>query len=291
MASIKHMLYGALRGAADVAVPAALAQHEARIQAKRDAVLAQMQAQYRGGFELSPGQTRYDASGNVVASLPADTVRTLTADEIEARGLPEGGVYQVDPTGKILAPVKPRAPRQGAKTGMVVEDAEGNPVVNEAFLEGFERKEQIAARHRKPGRTGPTDAQAAANEEIDAARGFIGEMSREEIVQKTRKTSDTGRENPDFDPNLEGLVNKALQRKVGVPDPEYSELFKRLRRPASSSPPVAPPLDVGKLGMDEEILPVVMTGRRVSGRVYQTPQGPMRWIQNGAQSGWLPVQQ
>lgn len=41
MASLRHIMHGALSGAAAVAVPAALAEHESRIQAKRDAVLEQ----------------------------------------------------------------------------------------------------------------------------------------------------------------------------------------------------------------------------------------------------------
>lgn len=60
------------------------------------------------GFSLSPGQTRFDASGKQVASVapeapkPTSTFRALTPEEIKQRGLPEGTAAQLDTaTGKV----------------------------------------------------------------------------------------------------------------------------------------------------------------------------------------------
>ena len=54
-----------------------------------------------------------------------------------------------------------------------------------------------------------------ANAEIDRARELVAGMSPEEIKRKTAKTTNTGRENPEFDATLERAVAQANRRKVG----------------------------------------------------------------------------
>ena len=72
-----------------------------------------------------------------------------------------------------------------------------------------------------------TPAQQANNAEIDAARATLDRMGldKAEIMRRTQKATNTGRENPDYDPGLERLVRTATQRKVGS-DP-YFNLFHR----------------------------------------------------------------
>ena len=52
-------------------------------------------------------------------------------------------------------------------------------------------------------------------------------MSREEILQRAQKATDTGFDNPDFDPFLNRLVRAATQRKTG-PDPEFEQFHRRI---------------------------------------------------------------
>lgn len=61
-----------------------------------------------------------------------------------------------------------------------------------------------------------TLAQQRGNAEIDAARDAVAALTPEEIRRKTAKTTNTGRENPDFDPTLERAVALAGRRKVGA---------------------------------------------------------------------------
>lgn len=73
-----------------------------------------------------------------------------------------------------------------------------------------------AARISEQG--GPSLAQQRGNAEIDAARQSIAGLTPDEIKRKTAKTTNTGRENPDFDPTLERAASLANRRKVGADD-------------------------------------------------------------------------
>lgn len=66
----------------------------------------------------------------------------------------------------------------------------------------------------------PTLTQQARNSEIDAAREQVAGLSPEDIRSRTAKTTDTGRENPDYDPALARNVTLAARRKVGD-DPTF----------------------------------------------------------------------
>jgi hypothetical protein len=83
------------------------------------------------------------------------------------------------------------------------------------------------------GRGGLTAAQQRSNAEIDAAREATAGLTPEEIRQRTAKTSDTGRENKNFDGALARQVTLAGRRKVGD-----DELFD-----APKPKPAAPAFD------------------------------------------------
>ena len=100
---------------------------------------------------------------------------------------------------------------------------------------------RLAAAKRGPD-GGATPAQQANNAEIDAARMALNRMNldRAEILRRTQKSTNTGRENPDYDPSLERLVRTATQRKVGN-DPKFNLYHRRYLGPAPEfSDPAGP---------------------------------------------------
>jgi hypothetical protein len=60
-----------------------------------------------------------------------------------------------------------------------------------------------------------TGAQKLKNMQIDAARKRIDGLSDTDIKRKTQQYTQTGRENPDYDPQLATRVRMANQRKMG----------------------------------------------------------------------------
>ena len=100
---------------------------------------------------------------------------------------------------------------------------EGGVELMPGYLEG---QRDLAAAKRDPD-GGVTLAQRSNNAEIDQARATLDRMGldKAEILRRIQKATNTGRENPDYDPGLERLVRTATQRKVGS-DP-YFNLFHR----------------------------------------------------------------
>lgn len=62
--------------------------------------------------------------------------------------------------------------------------------------------------------------QESSNQQVEISRQKIAGMSPEEIRRKTSKATDTGRENPDYDPTLAQHLRLANKRKYGA-DPWY----------------------------------------------------------------------
>ena len=60
-----------------------------------------------------------------------------------------------------------------------------------------------------------TVTQQRSNLEIDAAREYVSGLDPEEIRRRTAKTTNTGRENPDYDPALARQAALAARRKIG----------------------------------------------------------------------------
>lgn len=76
------------------------------------------------------------------------------------------------------------------------------------------RLEADAAR-RAAGGGSLTPVQQRSNAEIDAAREAVAGLSPQEIARRTAKATNTGRENPDYDPGLARQAALANRRKVG----------------------------------------------------------------------------
>lgn len=74
----------------------------------------------------------------------------------------------------------------------------------------------LSAREAKAGDL--TLSQRVKNKEIDAARRHIAGMTAEDIRRKTSPTTATGRDNPDYDPQLSRRARMANQRKYGDDD-------------------------------------------------------------------------
>lgn len=70
------------------------------------------------------------------------------------------------------------------------------------------------------GRDELTTTQKRANEEIDAARKALAGLSRDEVMRRTQSATATGRNNPDYDPQLAGRWSLANKRKYGE-DPNF----------------------------------------------------------------------
>jgi hypothetical protein len=62
---------------------------------------------------------------------------------------------------------------------------------------------------------GPTLTQERGNAEIDAARERIASMDPAEVKRRSQKATNTGRENPDYDPSISRAAGLAGRRKVG----------------------------------------------------------------------------
>lgn len=77
-----------------------------------------------------------------------------------------------------------------------------------------------ATRMARSGTSGRplTPVQQRGNIEIDAARQQVASLSPAEIRRRTAKNTDTGRENPDYDPSLARAATLAGRRKVGDDD-------------------------------------------------------------------------
>lgn len=74
----------------------------------------------------------------------------------------------------------------------------------------------IKAGNGRDGKVGSlTLPQQRTNYEIDAARKGIAGMTPQEIAHRTAKATNTGRENPDYDPNLARQARLAATRKIG----------------------------------------------------------------------------
>ena len=80
------------------------------------------------------------------------------------------------------------------------------------------------------GRGGLTAAQQRGNFEIDAAREYVSGLDPAEIRRRTAKTTDTGRENPNFDPALAKATSLAARRKIG----DDADFDNRSNRPQAA---------------------------------------------------------
>lgn len=82
---------------------------------------------------------------------------------------------------------------------------------------------------------GPTLTQERGNAEIDAARERIAGMDPAEAKRRSQKATNTGRENPDYDPSIARSAGLAARRKVGD-DPVFDQRQGPQAAPAPQPP-------------------------------------------------------
>lgn len=150
-------------------------------------------------------------------------------EEALKQGIPAAEVERLD---KIA---RPKSVTVGADSAILTEGPEGRLSVAYENRLGLERQQarddradaradrREDARDERLERTLEakgqlTLPQKVKNKEIDAARRHIAGMTAEEIRRKTSPTTATGRENPDYDPQLARRARMANQRKYGDDD-------------------------------------------------------------------------
>ena len=99
-----------------------------------------------------------------------------------------------------------------------------------------------------PKGTGITLTREAINEEIDQDREYLqmlhermppGTTLRKEIIRLSREVTDTGRVNPEYDPDILRALRKAWRRKVGG-DAGFDEFRQLLNTPKPEPAQMAP---------------------------------------------------
>lgn len=98
-------------------------------------------------------------------------------------------------------------------------DVRADATTEAADIRAKAARDAAATRAARPaGPKGLTLAQERANAEIEAARTALDGMDEAEIKRRTARATNTGRENPDFDPNLARQMTLAGRRMVGKDD-------------------------------------------------------------------------
>jgi hypothetical protein len=144
--------------------------------------------------------------------------KAVGTQTLDPKTLASQAALMLDP----LRAVEFHAQQQGKR------DAEGATLDRQIQLEGVRQETagmredrrdarlaaQIEAKANKPA-GGLTQVQQRSNAEIDAAREAVSALTPAEIRRRTAKQTDTGRENPDFDPTLARASGLANRRKIG----------------------------------------------------------------------------
>ncbi|TAJ20772.1 MAG: hypothetical protein EPO47_05100 [Rugosibacter sp.] len=155
---------------------------------------------YLGGDQLQIDQV--DASGKVVGSKTG-----------KVSDLAEQSALALNPVQAVKFIAEQKAKR----------DSEAATLDRSIQLEGLRSERDQTREDRRDARLtrqldargGLTATQQRSNFEIDAARDAVSGMTQQDIMRRTAKATNTGRENPDYDPGLARQVALAGRRKVG----------------------------------------------------------------------------
>lgn len=166
--------------------------------------------------------------GLTVKMTPLDGGKRYRIDQIDADGNVLGG--QEGTTDDLAhAAANALSPMSAVKFYAERERASQKETAMQAREDAREdrRDARLAARlssqqERGTGSGRLSLAQERSNAEIDAAREAVAGLSPEEIRKRTAKTTDTGRENPHYDPAIARSANLASRRKVGD-DPLFDQ--------------------------------------------------------------------
>lgn len=175
---------------------------------------------YLGGDQLQIDQI--DASGKVIGSKTG-----------KVSDLAEQSALALNPVQAVKFIAEQKAKR----------DSEAATLDRSIQLEGLRYERDQTREDRRDARLtrqldargGLTSAQKRSNLEIDAARAAVSGLAQHDVMRRTAKATNTGRENPDYDPGLARQVALAGRRKVG--DDEAFD--RRGDKPTEPSPAAA----------------------------------------------------
>lgn len=225
-----------------------------------------------GNMRVVPGSVKWDAATGTLSGVDASTGQPASMDKQTAQqylimsGAIKPEEYSSAGDGQVFS----------KRTGEVKGTPRSNHkpiVVNGAIFEqqddgsGGVTYAKVAEAPKQPsvvirqGGDSLTTPQQRTNASIEAARTAIGGMSREELQKKTAKFTTTGRENPSYDPRLDGLWKQATSRKYG--DDPHHDAFTQ--RSAQANQPQQQPNHQQRFSADP-----VMKGRRLGA---QTDRG------------------
>ncbi|MHB1176515.1 MAG: hypothetical protein ACYCZJ_15470 [Sulfuriferula sp.] len=179
---------------------------------------------------------QYDQDGNLLVS-----VTKSTADLAKEAAL----ALEPSTAVKFLAEQEGKRAAEAAaleKQTLIEDRKDGRETVKDAArdqrdAEREDRRDarqgrQLASMERRLSGDRITPAQDANNKEIDAARRRLTGMSADDVRRKTQPYTATGRENPDYDPQLAATARLANQRKVGD-DQTFDEFSAPKPKPAT----------------------------------------------------------
>lgn len=168
--------------------------------------------------------------------------KAVSTKEGEISALADNAAAALSPTAAAAFHVKQQAERakEGAQLDRQIQleklRQEGRETAEDRRDARLVQTLEARDRQRSAG-GGLTLAQQRSNAEIDAAREAVAGMSPDEIRKRTAKTTDTGRENPDYDPGLARAAALANRRKVGD-DADFDQ-----RTQGQKQPQQAPAID------------------------------------------------
>lgn len=190
-----------------------------------------------GNMRVVPGSVKWDAATGTLSGVDASTGQPASMDKQTAQR------YLV--MSGAIKPEEYSSAGDGQVFNKLTGEVKGTPrsnhkpiVVNGAIFEqqddgsGGVNYAKVAEAPKQPsvvvhqGGDSLTTPQQRTNASIEAARTAIGGMSREELQKKTAKFTMTGRENPSYDPRLDGLWKQATSRKYGD-DPHHDAFTQR----------------------------------------------------------------
>lgn len=151
------------------------------------------------------GDIVYNGQGNSTSFKSEEDIWSASQNPNDPRHDLANNMIKAKGNEKVRVAIAGRAPRQESeleqKAAAMVKTGQFSTI-----------DEAIASMART---SGITPMEQVRNKEIDKARELIGNLSADEIKRKTAKFTNTGRNNADFDPQLESRVAIAAKRKVG----------------------------------------------------------------------------
>lgn len=118
-------------------------------------------------------------------------------------------------------------------TGHSINQTTGDQIVANPTIAKLFQNRQASGGNAAGGNV-LTPTQRRGNAEIDAARKAVAGLTPEEIRARTAKTTDTGRENPNYDPTLARSATLAGRRKIGD-DQTFDNPVPQSAAPTASS--------------------------------------------------------